>query len=293
MPFNISGSETNAEQYIDLAITYGVKLITALFILVIGLWVAKQVSKGIYRAMSAKQVDKTVSSFVRNMLYYTLATFVIVAALAKVGIQTASFIAILGAAGLAVGLALQGSLSNFASGVLLLIFRPFKSGDFVSVAGESGTVEEIQIFTTHLKTADNRAIIIPNANVLSGNIVNFSAKSTRRIDLTIGVSYDADVAHTKLVLMDTVLADDRVLQDPAPLVAVSELADNSVNFVVRSWVKSEDYWPTYFSLTETIKLRLDEEQIGIPYPQLDLHLVSNSTAANTSHAQLKTESERR
>lgn len=279
MSLDSPSSNFDPQYIIEQAITVGTRFLVALLILVIGLWLAKFVSNNLKKVMVSKGLDATICGFFRNIIYTGFAAFVVIAALAKVGIQTASFIAIIGAAGLAIGLALQGSLANFAAGVLLILFRPFKSGDFINAAGEAGTVEEIQIFTSILKTADNRIITIPNANILSGNITNFSARPTRRIDLVIGVAYDADLALAKKVLTDVLLSDERVLESPEPLVAVHELADSSVNLVVRPWVNSSDYWPTYFSLMETIKNRLDEENIGIPFPQMDLHLISNKTNA--------------
>jgi small conductance mechanosensitive channel len=189
-----------------------------------------------------------------------------------VGIETTSFIAILGAAGLAIGLALQGSLSNFASGVLIIMLRPFKSGDYIEAAGKSGSVEKIEIFATELRTPDNKVVIVPNSSIMSGAITNYSREATRRIDLVIGVDYDADLKQAKQVLQSVLEADDRILKDPAYTVAVSELADSSVNFVVRPWVKTPDYWAVYFDLMENIKLALDEANINIPYPQMDVHV---------------------
>jgi small conductance mechanosensitive channel len=197
-------------------------------------------------------------------------------ALSQVGIQTTSFIAILGAAGLAVGLALQGSLSNFASGVLIIMLRPFKSGDFIEAGGKSGSVEKIEIFSTELRTPDNKVIIMPNSAIMSGAIVNYSREKTRRIDLVIGVSYEADLKQAKQVLQNVLDEEPRLLKTPAYTVAVSELADSSVNFVVRPWVNTSDYWPTYFSLVENIKLALDDAGIAIPFPQMDVHLHKDS-----------------
>lgn len=279
MSLDSSSFDFNAEKIIDQGIALGTSFLFAIVILVVGLWLAKVVSNTLKKWMVSRNLDSTVCGFLRNIIYTALSAFVIIAALAKIGIQTASFIAILGAAGLAIGLALQGSLANFAAGVLLILFRPFKIGDFINAAGESGSVEDVQIFTTILKTPDNRVITIPNANILGGSITNYSAKPTRRIDLVIGVSYDADLAHAKKVLNEVLQSDERILKDPEPTVAVNELADCSVNLVVRPWVNAADYWPTHFSLMETIKNRLDQEGIGIPYPQMDLHVVSNKAQA--------------
>jgi small conductance mechanosensitive channel len=206
------------------------------------------------------------------MVYYALLIFVVIAALGQIGIQTASFVAIVGAAGLAIGLAMQGSLSNFAAGVLIIIFKPFKIGDFVEMAGTAGVVENIMIFTTEMKTGDNKKIIVPNSSVLGGVITNYSANDTRRVDLVMGIGYNDDIDKAKQVLEEIINADERILKDPAPLIAVSELADSSVNFAVRPWVKSADYWAVYFSLNETVKKRFDQEGISIPYPQQDIHL---------------------
>ena len=289
MNFDPSFIQENSDVWLNKIIDMSLNATMAITILVIGIFIAKLVCGLLQKAMTARSVDPTVSGFVHNIAYAALVTFVILAALAEVGIQTASFIAILGAAGLAVGLALQGSLSNFSAGVLLILFRPFKSGDFISAAGESGTVEQVQIFTTLLKTPDNRAIIIPNANILGGNIINFSAKPTRRVDLTIGVSYDSNLAQVKSVLQDILKNEERILPEPEPVVAVQALADSSVNFVVRPWVKSPDYWGVYFDLTQRIKERFDEEGIGIPYPQMDLHLISNQTGQPVPSAQTPSE----
>ena len=207
-----------------------------------------------------------------NIAYVTLVAFVIIAALSKLGIQTTSFVAIIGAAGLAIGLSLQGSLSNFASGVMIIAFRPFKVGDFIEASGVAGVVEGIQIFSTQMRTGDNKAIIIPNSNITGGNIVNYSAKDTRRVDMVFGIGYDDDIKKAKETLTKLLEADDRILKDPAPTVAVSELADSSVNFVVRPWVKTDDYWGVLFDYTEAVKLTFDKEGISIPYPQQDIHL---------------------
>lgn len=255
-----------------LIVTYGTQIIMAIAIFIIGKWLAKKISNAIVNGMNKKEVDKTISNFAGSMIHTALLAFVIIAALGQLGIQTASFVAIIAAAGLAVGFALQGSLSNFASGVLLILFRPIRSGDFVEAAGQAGVVSEVGIFCTIMKTGDNKVIIIPNSNIMGGNITNYSMEPTRRIDMVIGVSYDADLRKAKEVLADIVAKEDRILKEPAVTIAVAELADSSVNFVLRPWVNSGDYWPTKFELLETIKIRFDEENIGIPFPQLDVHL---------------------
>jgi small conductance mechanosensitive channel len=273
---NMKLSELNIDQYVEqapgLVIKYGGMFIVALLIFVIGKWLARLISNMLVKAMEKKQVDITITRFVGSLVYGALFTFVIVAALSQLGIETTSFIAVLGAAGLAVGLALQGSLSNFASGVLLIMFRPLRAGDFVEVAGVAGVVEEVGIFTTNLSTGDNKAIIIPNSGVMGGTITNYSLKPTRRVDLVIGISYDADIRRAKEVLQQITSADKRILPDPETTIAVAELADSSVNFNVRPWVKSADYWPVKSDLLEAIKTRFDEEGIGIPYPQVDVHI---------------------
>lgn len=222
--------------------------------------------------MSKRGVDAAVISFVASITYGLLFIFVIIAAISHLGFNTTSLVAVIGAAGLAIGLALQGSLSNFASGVLLITLRPFKSGDFVEVAGVAGVVEEILIFSSKLRTGDNKSVIIPNGAITGGTITNYSAKPTRRIDLVIGVSYDANLAHTRQILADVVSKNELVLKDQAVTIGVSELAESSVNLVVRPWVKSENYWPVYFELLENIKVALDEAGIEIPYPQVSLHM---------------------
>lgn len=251
---------------------YGVKVIVALLIFVIGKWAAKKLSKIAKNVMTGRKVDTALVNFISDMVYYALFVFVLITVLGQVGIQTASFVAIVGAAGLAIGLAMQGSLSNFAAGVLIILFKPFKIGDFVEMAGTAGVVENIMIFTTEMKTGDNKKIIVPNSSVLGGVITNYSANETRRVDLIIGVGYRDDIDKAKRVLEEILNADERILKDPAPLIAVSELANSSVNFAVRPWVERADYWAVYFALNEAVKKRFDQEGISIPYPQQDVHL---------------------
>lgn len=252
---------------------YGLSVIAAIVIFVVGRWLAKFISQLLGKALGKTNVEETLISFLQNLCYVGLLIFVIIAALTKLGIQTASFIAVVGAAGLAVGLALQGSLANFASGVLMLIFKPFTVGDFVEVAGATGTVKDIQIFNTVLAAPDNVRIIVPNAQVTGGNIFNYSVNGTRRVDLVAGVSYEDDLKKAQDVITNVLASDDRVLKDPPATVAVSELGDSSVNFVVRPWVKSADYWDVYFDITEKVKLSLDQNGISIPYPQRDVHVI--------------------
>ncbi|GAB6264142.1 small-conductance mechanosensitive channel MscS [Photobacterium sp. CCB-ST2H9] len=256
----------------DLLIQYGVNLISALLILFIGNLIAKGIANGFSKMLRRKQMDEAVVKFLQSLVRYLLFVIVLIAALSRVGVQTASVVAVIGAAGLAVGLALQGSLSNFAAGVLIVAFRPFKSGDYVEVAGVAGSVESIQVFQTVLKTPDNKMVVVPNSAVIGGPITNYSRHETRRIDFLIGVSYKSDLKKTKEVLKRVVDAESRVLKDPAPTIGVVALADSSVNFVVRPWVKTSEYWAVYFDLLQAIKEGLDKEGIEIPFPQMDVHL---------------------
>ncbi|MDO6764312.1 small-conductance mechanosensitive channel MscS [Agarivorans sp. 1_MG-2023] len=256
----------------DLLMQYAINIAAAIVVLFVGMIVARVMASSVEKLMNARNLDSTISHFVGSMVKYVIVAFVIIAALSRIGIQTASFVAIIGAAGLAVGLALQGSLSNFAAGVLIIGFRPFKAGDYVEIAGTSGSVASVQIFTTVLKTPDNKQVVVPNGSVLGGNIVNYSTHPTRRVDLVVGVSYNADLAKTKAILREVCEADSRVLKDPDITIGVSELADSSVNLVVRPWVNSADYWGVYFDLNENIKVALDNAGIEIPFPQMDIHL---------------------
>ncbi|MGB5281435.1 MAG: mechanosensitive ion channel domain-containing protein [Arenicellales bacterium] len=262
----------------ELLIQYGLKALAAIAIFIIGKMIANWLRKLVIRVMKKADIDEIIIGFTSSIAYIGMLAFVVVAALGQLGIQTTSFIAILGAAGLAIGLALQGSLANFAAGFLMIIFRPFKVGDFVEAAGVSGSVQAIHIFTTTLITPDNKTIIVPNGKIGNDNIINYSAQATRRVDLTVGVSYDADLKEVRAILEDIVIKDSRILSDPAHQIAVAELADNSVNFVMRVWVESADYWGVFFDATETVKLRLDEAGIGIPYPQRDVHLYEHKAA---------------
>ncbi|MDP8217993.1 MAG: mechanosensitive ion channel [Candidatus Theseobacter exili] len=252
--------------------TYGINLLVAVVIFFVGKWVAGLLANLIQKLMVRSKVEETLSNFVRHLVYIGLMVFVVIAALNKIGIQTTSLIAVIGAAGLAVGLALQGSLANFAAGVILIIFKPYKVGEFIEAAGALGTVEEIQIFNTVLNAPDNRRIIIPNSHITGGTIANFSDLEKRRVDMTFGISYDDDIKKAKDVLLKIVTEDKRVLKDPAPVVAVSELGDNSVNMVCRPWVKPADYWGVYFDAMENGKVELEKAGCSIPYPQNDVHL---------------------
>ena len=257
---------------VDLAIN----LVTAIVIFYVGKWAANLIARGLRRLMQKQQIDKTLETFVSNLVRMVLMVFVVIAAISAVGIQTTSLIAVLGAAGLAVGLALQGSLSNFAAGVLIVLFRPYKVGDFIEGAGVAGSVVSVQILTTVLKTGDNKQVIVPNSQIMGSIITNYSANDTRRIDMVVGVGYDDNLDTVRKAIEELVAADGRILDDPACTIAVSELADSSVNFVVRPWVKTEDYWAVKFDLTEAIKKRFDEEGISIPFPQQDVHLYQAS-----------------
>ena len=278
VPTSVDEVSTLWTQSQGLLVDWGLKALAAVAIFVIGRWIAKGVRRGVRRVLEKGGADPIIVGFVGSITYIALLAFVVVAALGQLGIQTTSFIAILGAAGLAVGLALQGSLANFAAGFLMIIFRPFKVGDFIEGAGVAGVVKEIQIFTTTLKTGDNKTIIIPNSKISGDNITNYSAEENRRVDMTVGVAYDADLSKVRDVLQDIINKDDRILSDPATQIAVAELADSSVNFVVRVWTKNADYWGVKFDMTETIKNRFDEAGIGIPFPQRDIHIVSGSAA---------------
>jgi len=256
----------------DVGAEFGLKLVSALVIFIVGRWVARRLAGLVEKGMTRARTDVTLIGFLRNIIYITLLTFVVLAAIAQLGVQTTSFIAVLGAAGFAIGLALQGSLANFAAGVLIIIFRPFKAGDFVEAGGIAGVVENIQIFTTTLRTGDNKSIIVPNGQITSGTIVNYSAKDTRRVDMVFGVGYGDDLDKVRRVIEDVLKSDDRILDDPATTIGVLELADSSVNFAVRPWVKTADYWPVYFDIHENIKKRFDQEGITIPFPQQDVYL---------------------
>jgi small conductance mechanosensitive channel len=256
----------------DWVVQYGLKVLAAILILIIGRYAAKGIRELIRRALQKGRVDETLVSFVSSLCYVAIMAFVIIAALGKLGVQTASFVAVLAAAGLAVGLALQGSLSNFAAGFLLIIFKPFKVGDFIEGGGVTGVVEEIGIFTTDLKSPDNKKIIVPNAKMTSDNIINYTAKDVRRVDIVAGVSYGDDIDKVREVLAGILAEDERILKDPAPTIGVLELAGSSVNFAVRPWVKPDDYWDVFFATQENIKKRFDAEGIKIPFPQQDVHL---------------------
>lgn len=254
------------------AIPWGIKIVSAIVVLLIGLWLAGVLTRLIGKALGKAHMDAMLVRFLEDILRTLFQVVVVIAALSQLGVQTTSLIAILGAAGLAIGLALQNSLANFAAGVLLLVFKPFKSGDFVEAGGVLGVVEHVHVFSSILRTADNREITVPNGKIYNDVITNYSARDTRRIDLVVGISYDADIRKAKELIESMLAADPRVLKDPAPTWGVSDLADSSVNLYIRPWVASADYWNTRCDLLETIKHNFDANGIGIPFPQMDVHL---------------------
>ena len=266
-------------QEASIASTMLGSIVYAAIIVAIGFWGARLVSNLVKGIMERRDVDQALTGFVGNLINAAVITFAVIAALNQLGIQTTSLIAVVGAAGLAIGLALKDSLGNFAAGVMILIFRQFKAGDLIEAAGVLGVVETLNIFSTQLKTADNKTIFVPNGKLLGDNIINYSSKPIRRVDLVIGVSYDADLSHVKRVLTDILADDARILKDPEATIGVLALADSSVNFAVRPWVASEDYWPVFFDLQAAVKTGFDAEGISIPFPQRDVHLHSVESQA--------------
>lgn len=254
-----------------LFIQYMVNIVTAISIMIIGRWIVKKVARSVALVLKQRKLDQAVVDFIENMVRYTLFAIVLIAALGRLGVETTSIVAVIGAAGLAIGLALQGSLSNFAAGVLIVTTRPFKSGDYVALAGVEGAVSSIQLFSTVLTTVDNKMIVVPNGSVISSPLTNYTRYDKRRIDFIISVSYKADLKQTKQILTDVVMNDPRVLLDPAPIVAVVALADSSINFAVRPWVNTADYWTVYFDLLQSFVEELDKHGIEIPFPQMDVH----------------------
>lgn len=279
---SIDRAEQILTQVYQMLVKYGLQVLGAVLILVVGRWLAKLLSRLLSRVLTKAKVDATLVPFIENLSYTAMLVFVAVAALDRVGVQTASFIAVLGAAGLAVGLALQGSLANFASGVLLLVFKPFRVGDFVEIGGVKGTVQAIQIFNTVLNSSDNIRIVVPNGQVTGGSISNYTINGTRRVDLVIGVSYDDDLKKARRVIEGVLATEPRILAEPAPVVAVNEMGDSSVNFVVRPWVKTADYWGVYCSLTEKLKVAMDENGLTIPFPQQEIFVHTAATPAAKS-----------
>lgn len=275
MTIDIADAQSVVDLIIGYLSVYGLKVLAALAIFFIGKWVVRRATNILKSLMKKAKIEKTLVDFLGNILYVLGLAFIVIASLSQLGVETTSLAAIIAAAGLAIGLAMQDSLSNLAAGVMLIFFKPFKAGDYIEAAGTAGTVKTISIFTTTLTTADNCTIIVPNGNIISGNIQNYSAQKTRRIDLVIGVGYSDDLKLVRKTLENIVSKDKRVLKDPAPVIAVSELADSSVNFVLRPWVKTSDYWATRFDLLESIKTTFDEKGISIPFPQREVHVLSN------------------
>ena len=261
------------EELLAALTTYGLDVIGAIIILIIGNIISKSVPKTLSKLLNKRNIDQTVVNFLGNLTRATIMIFTVLLVLAQFGVQTASLIAVLGAAGLAIGLALQGTLSNVAGGVMLLCFRPIKIGDFVEVAGLAGTVKAVNLFTTEMATGDNVQIILPNATVWGSAIKNFSFHPTRRVDLVMGIGYDDDMDKARDIMLSLIDADERSLKDPAPMVVVSELGDSSVNFTVRIWCNAADYWPLKFDMTKKMKEAFDKDGISIPYPQRDVHLI--------------------
>jgi|AntRauMFilla1563_2_1112583.scaffolds.fasta_scaffold09447_3 small conductance mechanosensitive channel len=273
-----------ASKYVDqYLIPFGINIAMAIVILIVGKIVVKILLSIFGKVMAKSKYDEMLVDFLKSIIGAILMLFVVIAAIDQLGVNTTSFAAILAAAGLAIGLSLQGSLANFAAGVMLLVFRPFKVGDYVDAANTSGTIKSVGIFTSMMLTPDNKEIIIPNGSIYSGNITNYSAKETRRVDMVFGIGYDDDLRKAKSVLLEMLAGDPRVLADPTPQVAVSELGDSSVNFVVRPWTASSDYWGFKFDFIEAVKLRFDEEGISIPYPQMDVHMHKNEEPIAKEH----------
>ena len=269
-------STNNLQGYVqklsNLAVEYGPKLLLAIIVLIVGLWIIKLVVRAMNKTMERSNIDISLRKFLSSLFGIILKVLLLISVASMIGIATTSFVAILGAAGLAVGLALQGGLANFAGGVIILIFKPFKVGDFIDAQGYMGTVNEITIFTTVLKTPDNKTVIIPNGALSNGSMVNFSTEPRRRVDMVFGIGYGDSIEKTKSVLSKLVDADARILKDPAPQIVVGELGDNSVNFTVRVWCESANYWGVFFDTHEKVKLAFDEEGISIPFPQRDVHV---------------------
>ena len=261
-----------SQQAMDLIIAYGPSLLGAILTLVIGWWVIKVIVGISQRLMDKANVDPSLSPFLRGIISNLLKIMLVISVLGMLGIEMTSFIAILGAAGLAVGLALSGTLQNFAGGVMILLFKPFKKGDFIEAQGYSGTVNEIRIFNTILKTPDNKTVVIPNSELSSNSLTNYSTEPRRRVDWTIGIGYGDDANTARRVIKQLIDSDDRILKDPEPLIAVSALADSSVNFTVRAWVNTPDYWGVFFRMNEEVYNTFDKEGLNIPYPQHDVHL---------------------
>ena len=262
----------NSNDLMAMVQDYGIRLIQAILVLVIGMWIATAITKAVKRTMQKRDVDPSLQPFLGGLIGTLLKVMVYITAISMLGVEMTSFVAILGAAGFAIGMALSGTLSNFAGGVMILIFKPFRVGDFIDAQGHMGTVNEIQIFNTILKTPDNKTIIIPNGGLSTGSMTNFSTEKLRRVDMTFGIGYGDSISKAKEVMMELIEADTRILKDPAPFVRVSELGDSSVNFAVRLWCSRADYWDIYFDMNEKVYETFAEKGLNIPYPQMDVHV---------------------
>ncbi len=262
----------------ELGLEYAPKLALAIITLLIGLWVIRGVGKVLQASMERSNVDPTLIPFLNSLTSWTLKVLLFVSVASMIGIATTSFIAVLGAAGLAIGLALQGSLANFAGGVLIMVFKPYKVGDLIETQGQLGVVKEVQIFNTIILAPQNKQVIIPNGAVSNGPIINYTAEGVIRVDLSIGIAYDADIARAKSVIMEVMEKHEKVLSDPAPFVGVSEMADSSVNLAVRPQCKPEFFWDVFFEINEQMKIALDDHNISIPFPQRDVHMINSSSS---------------
>jgi len=264
--------ENMSAKIYDLILLYGTKVVGAIIVLLIGLWIIKILQKAVSKTFERREVDVSLRGFLNSMVGILLKIMLFISVIGMLGVEMTSFIAILGAAGLAVGLALSGTLQNFAGGVMILIFKPFKVGDYIEAQGHAGSVNEIQIFNTILKTPDNKTIIIPNGGLSTGSLTNYSTETRRRVDFVFGIAYGDDVDKARSVLLKLINNDDRILKDPTPFIAVSELADSSVNLVVRVWADATNYWGIFFDLQEKVYKTFDKEGLNIPFPQVDVHL---------------------
>lgn len=272
MEETVSKAAEYTDQLIKIILTHGLSVVAAIVTLIIGLWLARVIIKMINKGMEKRKVDSSLRLFLISVISSTLKVMLFISVISMVGIEATSFIAILSAAGLAVGLALQGTLQNFAGGVVIFLLRPFKVGDWIDTGSYAGTVNSIRVFSTILKTPDNKVIIIPNGSLANSSLINYSVESKRRVDFTFGVGYGDSTQKTRDTLMELINADDRILKDPEPFIAVSELADSSVNFVVRVWVESADYWGVYFEMNENVYNKFNEVGLNIPFPQREIHL---------------------
>ncbi|MEE4198721.1 MAG: mechanosensitive ion channel domain-containing protein [Bacteroidales bacterium] len=267
--------EKYLDQMVNFGFEYGPKLIGGILVLIFGLWISRIITKGVGKALTRGNIDSSLIPFIKNLTSVILKILVVITVMGMIGIQMTSFIAILGAAGLAIGMALSGTLQNFAGGVIILIFKPFKVGDFIEAQGYMGTVKEISIFTTRLNTVDKKLIIIPNGPLSTGSLTNFSAEPQRRVDWTFGIAYGDDIGNFKKAIQDFIAEDSRILKDPAPFIGLTELADSSVNFAVRVWVNSPDYWDVFYQMNEKVYQRFGDYKLNIPFPQMDVHLHNN------------------